>query len=313
MDKLKFCLCLIFFFVFAVVFSQNYRDTVINDLVNVSFARIRIDKEQYLVAKEKVLKLEEDYGYEVDLKMRLIDYSYLHKDIEFFKEQLEILVKNHGFTIAYMTGGESYSDAIMKGELSPWFKEMYLKNHFIWLDSNFEKQIDQRKLHDNQIKIQTMQSVMSKVQEMDALSDTDKKAVDSKCNEVIFSTVAFLHDLCRKYDQYPTGKNFAIVQASDISKLYINLSIKENIGRTWLLIEPYIKKSYLKNETDYREYVVYDAFSYIHFGFQKYGLLSKENLPSYLRFKTHIEDIDGEIPIHNLFFSDQIKRELGWK
>ncbi|WP_264554522.1 hypothetical protein [Flavobacterium sp. N1946] len=313
MNKLKFCLSLIFFFVLTAVFSQNYRDTVINDLLNVSFGLSRKDKDQYLAAKEKVLKLEEDYGYEVDLKMRLIDYSYLHKDLGFFKEQLEILVKNHGFTIAYMTGGESYSDAIMKGELSQWFKEMYLKNHFIWLDNNFEKQIDQRKLHDNQIKIQTIQSVVSKLQETEALSVTDKKAVDSKCNEVLFSTISFLHDLCRKYDQYPTGKNFAIVQTSTISKLYINLSIKENIGRTWLLIEPYIKKSYLKHETDYREYVVFDAFSYIHFGYQKYGLLSKDSLPSSLRFKTHIEDIAGEVPVQNVFFSDSIKREFGWK
>ncbi|ESU28924.1 hypothetical protein FLJC2902T_09560 [Flavobacterium limnosediminis JC2902] len=310
MNRLKCCLTLFFLSVFTTVFSQNYRDTVINEVRNVSFLLSRKDKEQYQITKEKILKLEEDYGYEVDLKLRLIEYSYLHKDLEFFKEQLEILVKNHGFTVAYMSGGESYSDALLKGELSPWFKAMYLKNHFIWLENNFDKQIDQRKLHDNQIKIEAIRSVVSKVNDTETLSDADKKTVDTKCNEVLFSTVSLLHDLCRKYDQFLTGKNFGIVQTSPFPNLHTNLKIKENIERTWLLFEPYITKSYLKHQTDYSEYVAFDAYSFIHFGYQKYGLLKKENLPLHMRGL--IRD-QVEIPIQNAFFTDKVKREMGWQ
>ncbi|HSD13729.1 MAG TPA: hypothetical protein VLB74_03700 [Flavobacterium sp.] len=314
MNISKSCLFLFFFFSYTVVFSQNYRDTVINDLFNESFRFSRTDKEKYLETKAKVEKLEKDYGYEVDLKLQLLEYSYLHKDFIFFKDELEILVKNHGFTVAYMTGRESYSDAILKGELSAWFKTMYLKNHFVWLENNFDKQLDQQKLHDNQIKIQTIQSVVSKVNESETLSDADTHIIDSKSNEILFSTVSLLHDLCRKYDQYPTGKNFGIVQqGAPFSILYSNLKIKENMERTWLLFEPYIKKSYLKHETDYREYALYDAFSYIHFGYQRYGLLIKANLPLYLRGLAKIEHVEGDVPVQNAFFSDKTKREMGWK
>lgn len=308
---MKYSLLLLFQFFTVFLFSQNYRDNVIKEIRKESFRLSKNDKQQYLNTKEQILKLESDYGYEVDLKLRLIESSYLHNDLGFFKEQLEILVSNHGFNVAYLSGRESYFDALMNGDLSPWFKAMYLKSHFVWLEKNFEKQIDQRKLHDNEVINKAIQTVVSKVYQTESISEEDKKMVNAKCNEYLFSTVSFLHDLCRKYDQYPTGKNFGIVQTSGFSSnLYLNLSIKENMERTWLLFEPYIRKSYLKHETDYGEYVVYDTFSYIHFGHQKYGLITVEDLPSQLRSTT--AEIKS-IPIENAFFVDKTKRELGWK
>lgn len=308
---MKYSLLLLFQFFTVFLFSQNYRDNVIKEIRKESFRLSKNDKQQYLNTKEQILKLESDYGYEVDLKLRLIESSYLHNDLGFFKEQLEILVSNHGFNVAYLSGRESYFDALMNGELSSWFKAMYLKSHFVWLEKNFEKQIDQRKLHDNEVINKAIQTVVSKVYQTESISEEDKKMVNAKCNEYLFSTVSFLHDLCRKYDQYPTGKNFGIVQTSGFSSnLYLNLSIKENMERTWLLFEPYIRKSYLKHETDYGEYVVYDTFSYIHFGHQKYGLITVEDLP--LQLRSTAAEIKS-IPIENAFFVDKTKRELGWK
>jgi len=307
MNKKESCFLLMFFFSSLAVFSQNYRDKTINE--NIHFRMQTKDKEYYLKTKEAILKLENDYGYEVDLKVELIDYSYRFDDLDFFKEQLSILVEKHGFDISYLEGKESYYDAIIKGGLSGWFKEMYLKNHFVWMQNNFEKQIDQRKLHDIELKNQVLRSFTWNDDNRIAPNSDHAKAFESVRNESLFRNISGLYAICRKYDYYPTGKNFGVLYNYYNSGITSNLQIKENMERTWLLFEPFIRKSYMRNEMDYNQYRNYDAFSYIHFGYQKYGLMTKELLPLYIYPK---ETEITEIPIKNAFFAEKMKREMGW-
>lgn len=311
MNKSKYCLFLIFFLIFSTGFSQNFRDKVIYENIYPSFLKARVDKDYYLKAKEAILVLEEQFGYEADLKLTLLSYSYRHKDLEFFKEQLEILVEKYGFTVAFMKGSESYYDAIITEELSSWFKEMYLKKHVVWLQGNFEKQIDQRKLYDMELKSQTVISFVSKINEIQSLNPAQIEAIDSKMSEFHFSNVSPLYTFCRKNDYYPSAKNFAVVHSFFRLGLHQNFQLKENIERTWLLFEPFIKKSYLKNDLDYGAFRDYDGFTFKHFGYQKYGLVTPEMIPLFKTINDTSELTD--VPIHNAFFVEKAKREFGWQ
>jgi hypothetical protein len=311
MNKKEWCFLLMFFFSSLVLFSQNYRDEIIRKDINPFLGMVMKNKKpEYEKLKENILKLEEDYGYETDLKLKLIDHSFYHKDFDFFKEQLSILVEKYGFNVSYLQGGELYYDAIMKGELSVWFKAMYLQNHFVWMEQNFEKQIDQRKLHDIELKNQVIRSLPWGSKEDSSADAARIKEWNSERNEFIFRNVSDLYKICRKYDFYPTGKNFGVQHNFYNSLIIMNLDIKENIERTWLLFEPYFKKSYLKNDMDYGYFWAYDIFSFSHFGHQKYGLISYDDVPEYHRAKNPEMKT---VPIENAFFSDKAKRELGWK
>lgn len=304
----RYCICLVFFFFSAIVFSQNYRDKIISE--NGLSRLFMKDSEAYLKAKEAIVKLEADYGYEVDLMVELLEYSFKYDDLDFFKTQLSVLVEKHGFDVAYLHGKESYYDAIVYGELAGWFKEMYLKNHFVWMQHNFERQIDRRKLHDIELKNQVLRSFTLNTDTQTEENKQYVKDFESLRSESLFRNVSELYAICRKYDFYPTGKNFGVLHYNYNSGLSSNLQRKENIIRTWMLFEPYIRKSYLKNEIDYHPYRNYDAFSYLHFGHQKYGLMTKEQL----RFYVHPVDEEVEvIPIENAFFAEKSKREMGWK
>src|SRR5690554_2421836 len=125
MVRLNSFLFSILFFFTTSVFSQNYRDKLIHETINPFLVKgVLIEKTDYEKVKEAVLKLESDYGYESDLKLKLIAFSFYHKDLEFFEEQLSILVEKYGFNVAYMKGDEVYHDELLKGGLSAWFKQM---------------------------------------------------------------------------------------------------------------------------------------------------------------------------------------------
>lgn len=311
MVKLNSFLFSMLFFFTTFVFSQNYRDKLIHETINPLLVKsVLVEKTDYEKLKEAVLTLESDYGYESDLKLKLIAFSFYHKDFEFFKEQLSILVEKYGFNVAYMKGDEVYHDELLKGGLSAWFKQMYIKNHGVWLENNFDKQIDQRKLNEIQVKTRFANSIASHLQDAKALDTVVKEEIELKLGEFHFSNVSELYSICRKYDLYPSGKNFALIQNYYEVGLLQNYERKANIERTWLLFEPYFKKSYLKNDIDYGHFKSYDFFNFAHFGYQKYGLISYDDVPRYLRAKN--PDLKT-VPVENAFFVEKNKREMGWR
>jgi len=311
MNKCKWCLFFFFFFVITAGFSQNYRDKVIQEIINPIFNKMKTsDKEEYGKVKELILKLDADYGYETDLKKRLIEFSFFQNDLDFFKNELSVLVEKHGFNVAYMNGNEAYFDEIMKGSLSVWFKQMYLKNHFVWLEGNFEKQISQRKLNEIQMKDQLVGSFAMKIREIPGLDSLHLKSVSEKLNEFYFKNISEVYKICRLHESYPSGKSFGLIQNGFQGAFLHNYWASENIERIWILFEPYIKNAYLKNDLDYTDFKNYDIYTFSHFGYQKYGLITIEDLPLFLRSKA--AELQS-VPIENIFFVDKTKREMGWK
>ena len=127
----------------SLVSSQNQRDIIVQDSLS-----YMVMYTNYPLAKKRILKLEEKYGYEPELKYRLISQSFKNNDLDFFKKELTVLVEKYGFQLIYLKGTEVYFTSITKGELSLWFKEMYLEKHFVWMKNNFDKQLDLKKLND---------------------------------------------------------------------------------------------------------------------------------------------------------------------
>ncbi len=286
----------------SLVSSQNQRDIIVQD--SLSFLVMYTN---YPLAKKRLLKLEEKYGYEPELKHRLISQSFKNNDLAFFKNELSILVEKYGFQLIYTKETEPYYTAITEGELSSWFKEMYLEKHFVWMKNNFEKQLDLKKLNDIVAKDQLIRkhtNLLSRKLDFDSIQNRKKNKVIS---ELDFENIADLYEVTQKREAYPTGKSFALIQRSFIMTEMNNLEAKENFERFWLLFYPFYKKAYLNNEISYIHFKNYDSYSYIHHGYQKFGLLKSENIPD-LYMNTGLK----EIPLKDFDFYFKILKEFNW-
>tara|TARA_R110002012_G_scaffold303710_1_gene505710 strand:+ start:9799 stop:10104 length:306 start_codon:yes stop_codon:yes gene_type:complete len=101
---MKYVFYLIFSLTSIGLFSQNERDVAIHEVIYPSLCL------NYELAKSEILKLEETYGHETNLKYFLLDRSFENNDIDFFKPELAILVRNHGFILDYEPGVKSHFD-----------------------------------------------------------------------------------------------------------------------------------------------------------------------------------------------------------
>ncbi|MBF8150186.1 hypothetical protein ITJ86_09775 [Winogradskyella sp. F6397] len=286
-----------------VCFGQNERDIVIHD----SIYPILYQADKYPQVKKMVLNLEKQYGFEPELKHTLVNQSYKNNDIEFFKNEIAILVKEYGFQLIYLDGNESYYDAIVSGELSEWFKDMFLTNHFIWLKNNFEKQIDLKKLNELKTKDQIVNRFAIKLRTEIALDSLQMVAHSKLINNFFFENISDLNQITVKYQNYPTGKTFALVQNSFGVTEFHNMQVKENLKRFWVLFYPYYKKAYLNNEISYIYFKNYDNWSFVNFKTQRFGLLAIESVPELFN-----KDGLTEAPIEDLDFYKRIKTEFNW-
>ena len=286
----------------SLTIAQNERDIIIHD--SLSYIVMYTN---YPLAKKRILKLEEKHGYEPELKHRLISQSFINNDIDFFKKELSILVEKYGFQLIYLKETEVYFNSITKGELSSWFKEMYLEKHFIWMKNNFDKQLDLKKLNDIGNKDQLIRrysSLLNKILTLDSIQNINTyKAM----GELDFENIADLYGITHKWDTYPTGKSFALIQRSYTIAEIHNLKAKENFDRFWLLFYPFYKKAYLNNEISYVHFKNYDSYSYIHHGYQKFGLLNVEEIPD-LYMNLGLK----EVPLKDFDFYFKILKEFNW-
>ncbi len=297
MKKTHFTLILCFICFYSV--SQNTRDVFIHDSIS--------SKIEYAILKKNILKLEgQSGGYEPDFKYRLLNSSFTHNDILFFKKELSLLVEKYGFNVAYMSGDEKYYNAIMKGDLSKWFKKMYLKCHTKWLKNNFEKQIDLRKLNELAVKDQLVNSYAANVSEIPGLDSIQKERNMKLLSSYFYKNASTLHHITQKHQNLPTAKSFALVQNGYGIVTIHNLQAKANYDNYWTLFYPYYKKAYLKDQIDYMIFRNYDNLSYLHYGYQVFGLISIKNIPD------HYRKSNGEIPIKDPDFAKKIKSEFKW-
>lgn len=281
--------------------SQNERDSTIHDIVYPSLYQ------DYKLAKSEILKLEKTYGYETELKYYLINASFAEGDLDFFKAELTTLVKEYGFNFAYEPEDKSYYEAISTGSLAGWFKDMYLKNHVIWLDNNFLKQADLQQLnglHNKTLIYNKLRYTLDQKVTLDSIQKIEQKKV---FEDMAFENLSELYALTRKLDKYPTGKNFALVQNSFASLEYQNFGIERNFEKSWMLFEPFYRKAYLEHAIDYIIYRNYDNYSFIHYKNQRYGLISIFDIP-----EVYQEDMFS-VPIRDLEFANKTKTDFNWK
>jgi hypothetical protein len=284
-------------------FAQNRRDTLIQD----SIYPILHNENAYNKVKRLIIKLEKEYGEEPDLKYKLLSNSFKNGDISYFKQELKKLVRNNGLNIIYFKGNESYYEPITIGYLSRWFKRMYLRNHMFWMDHNFLKQIDQKKLNEIKTKDQLVNSFSIKVNNEVKLDSLQKSKILTLLQDFFFENISELYGITRKYNNLPTAKSFAIIQNHYGIALLHNEQAKNNFAKTWTLFYPYYKKAYLNNEIDYVVFINHDNWSYVHNGYQIFGLLKVKNIPDI--FKK--ENLDT-VPIIDFKYYDKIRKEFNW-
>jgi len=296
---------LLYFIIFStnVLFSQNNRDILIQDTIY----PLLYSKDNYLKVKDFILKLENEYGKEPDLKYRLLENSFNNGDYKFFKNELKDLVKYNGVNLIYFNGDESYYKAITEGFLSKWFKNMYLKNHLFWLTNNFHKQKDQRKLNEIKTLDQIVNSFSIKVANETELDSLQKKKVYNLLQDFFFTNISDLYSITRKHDSYPTGKSFAVIQNHFGVALMHNFQSLNNFNKTWDLFYPYFKKSYINHDIDHIMFKNYDNFSYVHYGNQRFGLLNIKDIPEIFK-----RDSIDSVPLQNEKFYNEIKKVFNW-
>ena len=303
----KISVFVVSFFCFSsVCLAQNKHDIFIKDEVQPLLNAQEINDAEYKQLKAAILKLEKQYGYETNLKKRLLEAAYIHKDIDFFKAELSILVKEHGFDVAYMRETESYYPAIIKGELAAWFKEMYLKNHTEWLSNNFEKQIELRKLNSIHEKDQYITAFAMKVLTIPSLDSLEQAAVKDRLSEYYLSNIGPLLGSSSKYGIFINERNFAVLQNGYDTALIHNFQFQRNLDIVWDKLFPYIKKAYAQNEITDVIFRNYDFYHYQHYGSQVFDSYTYDKMPEQFRQK------QNPIPIKDKVWLDAFKKEFGW-
>ena len=300
----------IFFFLFLSgsipCNSQNLRDLFIKDSINPLLNEQDITKAEYLKLKKAVLKLEKQYGYETNIKKRLIDKSFTQNDSDFFKTELTILVKECGLDIAYLRESESYYKTIINGSLSKWFKKMYLKNHTQWLAANFDKQKDIRELNTINEIDQRVTSFAMNVLNVQGLDSIQQQKIKDLIGECHLKNIEPVLEISKKRKLYPNDKNFAVLQKGFDTVLIHNFQFKENMNYVWTALFPYIKTAYLQKEVTNVIFNNYDFYYYQHYGMQVFDSYTIDEIPEQFRKNNR------PLPLKDKEWFDGIKKEFEW-
>lgn len=294
----------LFLFVSIFCFSQTKRDSILKNAVvlpiNQGFSG---NDNNYLKSYSILNQLDLEYGYEKDLHKRMLEYSYRFNDTLSFKSDLSTLVKEFGFKIDLLSGDEIYYNAIIDGELSIWFKEMYLKNHLIWLNENFNKLKDIRKLNEVNVKDQVISRLASKLLSI-KLNVKDSVDVFSTINNINLENINDVYEISKKHDVYINSKKFPIIQNGLNNVLVHNL--RDNTNYTWNLLYPYIKKAYVNNEVDNVIFQSYDFYCFLKNGYQEFNSYIIEQIPEQFRKNKK------EIKLKSTEEFQKIKKEFKW-
>jgi|GEM_PF-1091870 len=303
---LRSLLTIIVFFSQFAANAQSVRDIFIKDSVQPVLNAASIDKADYLRLKKAIAKLEKQYGYEVNLKKRILNKAYTQNDLDFFKAELSVLVKEYGFDAAYLSGNENFYTAVMKGSLSKWFKDMYLKNHNVWLSNNFDKQTDLRKLNTINEKDQAITSFAMSVLNVQGLDSIQQQKIKILLGEYHGRNLEPVLNIATTRKLFPNDRNFAVIQNGFDSVLIHNFQFKENFDAVWAALFPYIKEAYLKHEITNVMFNNYDFYHYLHYGSQVFGSYTIEQIPEQFRKN------DQSLPLKDKHWLDEIKKEFGW-
>ena len=287
-----------------LVMSQTKRDIFLRDSIikPINYKQVT-NKKIYDKTYDLLKKTDTEFGYEKDIHLKILEFSYFHNDLDNFKKDLLVLVKNYGFKIDYLTTNENYYNDLMNGKLSNWFKKMYLKNHLIWVENNFDKLNDIRALNEINIKDQTLAKLSNVMLDVN-LNQSDSIKIYTLIQRLNAENLQLVNKISKKSNCFVLSKKFPIIQNNLNSAIIHNFQM--NIDDSWSLLYPYIKTAYKNNEIDNVIFQNYDFYRYLKDGYQEFNSYKIEQIPFDFRKDQDI------IPLKNVDFFNEFKKEMIW-
>lgn len=300
--KIILSLSLLLFSLFNV--AQTKRDFLLKDsIIKPINSKQLLDKRVYDKTYSLLKSMDDEFGYEKDIHLKFLEYSYFHNDLDNFKKDLLVLVKNYGFKIDYLTTNENYYNDLMNGKLSNWFKKMYLKNHLIWVENNFDKLNDIRALNEINIKDQTLAKLSNVMLDVN-LNQSDSIKIYTVIQRLNTENLQLIYRISEENNCFVLSKKFPIVQNNLNSAIIHNFQM--NLDDSWNLLYPYIKTAYKNNEIDNVIFQNYDFYRYLKDGYQEFNSYKIEQIPPDFRKN------QDPIPLKDVDFLNVIKKEMKW-
>lgn len=288
-----------------LVMSQTKRDIFLQDSIikPINYKQVT-NKKIYHKTYDLLKKVDSEFGYEKDIHLKILEFSYFHNDLDNFKKDLLVLVKDYGFKIDYLTTNENYYNDLINGKLSNWFKKMYLKNHLIWVENNFDKLNDIRALNEINIKDQTLAKLSNVMIDMN-LNQSDSVKIYTVIQRLNDENLQLIYNISEKNNCFVLSKNFPIVQNNLNSAIIHNFQM--NLDDSWNLLYPHIKTAYKKNEIDNVIFQNYDFYRYLKDGYQEFNSYKIEQIPPDFRKN------QDPIPLKDIDFFNEFKKEMIWE
>ena len=287
-----------------LVMSQTKRDIFLRDSIikPINYKQVT-NKKIYHKTYDLLKKMDSEFGYEKDIHLKILEFSYFHNDLDNFKKDLLVLVKNYGFKIDYLTTNENYYNDLMNGKLSNWFKKMYLKNHLIWVENNFDKLNDIRALNEINIKDQTLAKLSNVMLDVN-LNQSDSIKIYTVIQRLNAENLQLIYKISEKNNCFILSKKFPVIQNNLNSAIIHNFQM--NIDDSWNLLYPYIKTAYKNNEIDNVIFQNYDFYRYLKDGYQEFNSYKIEQIPPDFRKN------QDPIPLKDVEFFNDFKKEMKW-
>lgn len=238
-----------------------------------------------------------------------LDFMYKQNDLDYFKETLTLLTRNYGFNLTYATGYEIYYDAIIKGALADWFKEMYIKNHSEWLSKNLDKQIDIYRLNRLRYDDQLVHRAILNIQHIHGLTSEQKEELRKIDIQYFDRNLDVLLEISNKINHIPTGNSFALIQNHYGIVETHAMQQPEIIDKAWKGLYPFYKTSYLDKDISSIPFKNIDSHMYKYNGKQVFDLLRIESFHESWRNNPD----DKEIPLFDAELTKKLRTELGWE
>lgn len=285
-------------------FAQTKRDIILKDSIisSINSGRLSV-KEEYLKSYSLLKKMDAEFGYEKDIHLKFLEFSYLQNDSVNFKNDMTVLTKEYGFKIDYLNATENYYNDITTGKFAAWFKKMYLKNHFIWLENHFEKLRDIRILNEVNVKDQAIARLSSEIITLE-LKPSDSAKIHLKIKDLNNENLQSIYDISKKNDAFVLSKKFPIIQNRLNNSIVHNF--QTNLEKTWELLFPFVRKAYIENEIDNVIFQNYDFYCFLKNGYQEFNSYKIKQIPEQFRKN------NNSIPLKDEKEFNKIKSEFKW-
>ncbi len=300
---MKIIFTIVVLFSSLLVSAQTQRDTLVSNIYN---AFIQNDSD-YTALKNDITELKKTDGkYNPEILNQNLEAMFKYKDISFFKEALELLILHYGYNVSYLSGNENYYQSIISGDLSKWFKKMYIKNHPKWLEKNLDKLVDIQTLNTLNKNDQLMTKTLMDVHNSSKIDEKQQEFILNLFKLNVFENAKTLINISKSIGSIPTGNSFALIQKPyDIVEIH---NFQQNFTTFFDMIYPYYKVAYLNKDLPIIKFRNIDSLKFLADKNQIFGLLSIEDIPEYLKKDFNLQSIESA----DINLTKQYRKELKW-